>query len=219
MAATSAYIRDLLKRNPVQHPTIIMPTNIRSTDLQYIMDFIYQGKVTVPASELENFMSAGAILQIRGLKSKSEMPSSNSAAGPQIVTKQSDITTTAPGLRPPQQNIVKTQQAEKPKGSTGDQGILNLNKFVEEQPIEEEENPESSYEAEGSNDAFPALDPTTGQYFDPSNPDPNPPNPSNNPNNPPQSPAVPTSKYIECPYCQGRWLSSNVQGLKVKIVF
>ena len=117
MAATSAYIRDLLKRNPVQHPTIIMPTNIRSTDLQYIMDFIYQGKVTVPASELENFMSAGAILQIRGLKSKSEMPSSNSA-GPQIVTKQSDITTTAPGLRPAQQNIVKTQ-AEKPKGSTG----------------------------------------------------------------------------------------------------
>merc|ERR550534_1765919 len=142
MAATSAYIRDLLKRNPVQHPTIIMPTNIRSTDLQYIMDFIYQGKVTVPASELENFMSAGAILQIRGLKSKSEIPSSNSA-----VTKQSDITTTAPGLRPPQQNIVKTQQAEKPKGSTGDQGILNLNKFVEEQPIEEE-NAESSFEAE-----------------------------------------------------------------------
>ena len=107
MAATSAYIRDLLKRNPAQHPTIIMPTNIRSIDLQYIMDFIYQGKVTVPASELENFMSAGAILQIRGLKSKSEMPSNS--AGPQIVTKQSDITTTAPGLRPPQQNIVKTQ--------------------------------------------------------------------------------------------------------------
>jgi hypothetical protein len=178
------------------------------------MDFIYQGKVTVPASELENFMSAGAILQIRGLKSKSEMPSSNSVAGPpQIVTKQSDITTTAPGLRPPQQNIVKTQ-AEKPKGSTGDQAINTPNKFVEEQP-NEEDNAESSYEAEGSNDAFPALDPTTGQYFDPSNPDPDPPNPSNNP---PQSPAVPTSKYIECPYCQGRWLSSNVQGLKVKIV-
>ena len=213
MAATSAYIRDLLKRNPVQHPTIIMPTNIRSTDLQYIMDFIYQGKVTVPASELENFMSAGAILQIRGLKTKSEMPSNS--AGPQIVTKQSDITTTAPGLRPPQQNIVKTQ-AEKPKGNTGDQAINTLNKFVEEQPIEEE-NAESSYEAEGSNDAFPALDPTTGQYFDPSTP-PNPPNPTNNPNNPPQSPAVPTSKYIECPYCQGRWLSSNVQGLKVKLV-
>lgn len=212
MAATSAYIHDLLKRNPAQHPTIIMPTNIRSIDLQYIMDFIYQGKVTVPASELENFMSAGAILQIRGLKSKSEMPSNS--AGPQIVTKQSDITTTAPGLKPPQQNIVKTQ-AEKPKGSTGDQAILTLNKFVEEQPIEEE-NAESSFEAEGSNDAFPALDPTTGQYFDPSNP-PNPPNPSNNPNDPPQSSAVPTSKYIECPYCQGRWLSSNVQGLKAHL--
>ena len=152
MAATSAYIRDLLKRNPVQHPTIIMPTNIRSTDLQYIMDFIYQGKVTVPASELENFMSAGAILQIRGLKSKSEMPSNS--AGPQIVTKQSDITTTAPGLRPsPQQNIVKTQ-AEKPKGSTGDQAIHTLNKFVEQQPIEEE-NAESSYEAEGQSAFWP----------------------------------------------------------------
>ena len=107
------------------------------------MDFIYQGKVTVPASELENFMSAGATLQIRGLKTQQDMPT---GTVPPVVSKQSDSTTT--NFKPAQQNLKTQVQSEKPKGSTtGDQPSYTT-KFVDQQPIGHE-NVESTFVNEG----------------------------------------------------------------------
>ena len=75
LSAASPFFRGILKRNPSQHPSIVMPTQVRPTDLQNILDFIYQGEVNVPESELENFLNVGEILKIRGLTANgNEMP-------------------------------------------------------------------------------------------------------------------------------------------------
>lgn len=52
----------------IEKPLIVMPPNIRFIDLCSILDFIYLGHANVPQNRLDEFLKAGELFQIRGIK-------------------------------------------------------------------------------------------------------------------------------------------------------
>ena len=51
-----------------EKPVIIMPREVKFSDLCHILDFIYLGQAHVPHERLDDFLKAGDQLQIRGIK-------------------------------------------------------------------------------------------------------------------------------------------------------
>lgn len=41
--------------------------NVSATNLKYILQFIYQGKVDIPSRDVHSFLQAGKMLEIGGL--------------------------------------------------------------------------------------------------------------------------------------------------------
>ena len=67
LSAASPYFRSVLKRNPAQHPILVMPPKVRYSDLTALLDFIYQGEVKIPTIDLEEFLALAQHLKIKGL--------------------------------------------------------------------------------------------------------------------------------------------------------
>uniref|UniRef100_A0A182W5Y0 BTB domain-containing protein n=1 Tax=Anopheles minimus TaxID=112268 RepID=A0A182W5Y0_9DIPT len=92
LSACSPYFKDVFKENPCQHPVIIFK-NVRFTDLMSLVEFMYQGEVSVPQEQLPSFLHTAEILAIRGLTdntSDSRQPASSttSAIAQQLIQSQ-----------------------------------------------------------------------------------------------------------------------------------
>ncbi|XP_061512128.1 modifier of mdg4 isoform X3 [Anopheles gambiae] len=92
LSACSPYFKDVFKENPCQHPVIIFK-NVRYTDLMSLVEFMYQGEVSVPQEQLPSFLHTAEILAIRGLTdntSDSRQPASTttSAIAQQLIQSQ-----------------------------------------------------------------------------------------------------------------------------------
>ena len=66
LAASSPAFRDILKQSKHPHPIIYM-RGIATDDLASIVEFIYQGEVSVYQENLENFMAIAQELKVKGL--------------------------------------------------------------------------------------------------------------------------------------------------------
>ncbi|EJY57794.1 AAEL017240-PA [Aedes aegypti] len=53
LSACSAYFQKILLDNPCKHPTIILPSDICFSDLQFIIEFVYRGEIDVSEAELQ----------------------------------------------------------------------------------------------------------------------------------------------------------------------
>ncbi|XP_050069083.1 protein bric-a-brac 1 [Anopheles maculipalpis] len=92
LSACSPYFKDVFKENPCQHPVIIFK-NVRYTDLMSLVEFMYQGEVSVPQEQLPSFLHTAEVLAIRGLTdntSDSRQPASSttSAIAQQLIQSQ-----------------------------------------------------------------------------------------------------------------------------------
>ena len=67
LAASSGFFRGLLKRNPGPNPILIMPPNVTFSELSHLLDFMYNGEVSVTEDDLNVFMEAASKLQLVGL--------------------------------------------------------------------------------------------------------------------------------------------------------
>ncbi|XP_026480784.1 protein bric-a-brac 1 [Ctenocephalides felis] len=67
LSACSAYFQKLLLENPCSHPTIIMPSDICFSDLQFIIEFVYRGEIDVSQDELQSLLRTADQLKIKGL--------------------------------------------------------------------------------------------------------------------------------------------------------
>ena len=92
LSASSPYFRGVLKKNPAQHPILVMPPNVKYTDLTALIDFIYQGEVKIHQTELEEFLSLAGLLKIKGLTEdlkaseiKNKPPTKPQGSGSQLV--------------------------------------------------------------------------------------------------------------------------------------
>ncbi|XP_049883804.1 uncharacterized protein LOC126379175 isoform X3 [Pectinophora gossypiella] len=66
LSACSAYLERLLTQNPCKHPIVLM-RDMRFSEMQALVDFMYKGEVNVTQEELPSLLKSAEALQIRGL--------------------------------------------------------------------------------------------------------------------------------------------------------
>ena len=66
LSACSAFFRNLLRRNPHQHPLLYLK-GVKYKELLGILDFMYNGEVNVEQEELKQFLAVAADLKVKGL--------------------------------------------------------------------------------------------------------------------------------------------------------
>ena len=69
LSACSPFFRNILKRNPHQHPLIYL-RGVQYKDLTSILDFMYQGQVNIAQTDLNSFLTVAEELKIKGLVQK-----------------------------------------------------------------------------------------------------------------------------------------------------
>jgi len=66
LSACSPFFRDILRRNPHQHPLLYLK-GVRFSDLQSVLNFMYHGEVNVSQDELNSFLAVAEDLKVKGL--------------------------------------------------------------------------------------------------------------------------------------------------------
>ena len=56
LSACSPYFQSLLLNNPCKHPIIILPRDVRYTDLRHVIEFVYKGEIDVAQEQLDNLL-------------------------------------------------------------------------------------------------------------------------------------------------------------------
>ena len=68
LSACSSFFKPILQKNSHSHPLIYL-SGIDSTNLQFIIDYVYEGEVQIFQEQLDSFLDAAQKLQIAGLLS------------------------------------------------------------------------------------------------------------------------------------------------------
>merc|ERR1712096_201236 len=66
LSACSPFFRNILRRNPHQHPLLYLK-GVKSADLQSVLNFMYHGEVNVAQEELNSFLAVAEDLRVKGL--------------------------------------------------------------------------------------------------------------------------------------------------------
>jgi hypothetical protein len=82
LSACSPFFKTVLKQNPHQHPLLYLK-GIDLTNLQAVLNFMYNGEVNVAQEELNSFLAAAEELQVKGLTQNSS-GQNKKATGPKL---------------------------------------------------------------------------------------------------------------------------------------
>jgi len=77
LSACSPFFRNVLRRNPHQHPLLYLK-GVKYTDLQSVLNFMYHGEVNVAQEELNSFLAVAEDLRVKGLTQNQGAATSNS---------------------------------------------------------------------------------------------------------------------------------------------
>ena len=66
LSACSGFFRSVLRRTKHQHPLVYLK-GVQHSDLRHILDFIYQGEVSIAQENLNTFLAVAENLKIKGL--------------------------------------------------------------------------------------------------------------------------------------------------------
>jgi hypothetical protein len=73
ISACSPFFRNILRRNPHQHPLLYLK-GVKYTDLQSVLNFMYHGEVNVAQEELNSFLAVAENLKVKGLTQNQSCP-------------------------------------------------------------------------------------------------------------------------------------------------
>merc|ERR1712096_242559 len=93
----------ILRRNPHQHPLLYLK-DVRYTDLQSVLNFMYHGEVNVAQEELNSFLSVAENLKVKGL--------TQNQSGSKPVRQDTNSTSTNPVKDIPTKNNPRPVQAK-----------------------------------------------------------------------------------------------------------
>ncbi|KAK8727983.1 hypothetical protein OTU49_009328, partial [Cherax quadricarinatus] len=71
LSACSPYFRALLRANPCQHPIVILK-DVGHVELERLLEFMYNGEVSIAQDQLAAFLKTAENLKIRGLAGSSD---------------------------------------------------------------------------------------------------------------------------------------------------
>jgi len=99
LSACSPFFRNVLRRNPHQHPLLYLK-GVKYTDLQSVLNFMYHGEVNVAQEELNSFLAVAEDLRVKGL-TQNQAASSNSNSNKREIYSQPKSPPTKSTPRPP----------------------------------------------------------------------------------------------------------------------
>merc|ERR1719397_168290 len=111
LSACSPYFKHVLTQNKHSHPMLCLE-GISSSELKYVLDYIYQGEVLLCQEELDRFVNIGSRLQLEGLVAVEDqvLKQERGPSVKSIVTKQTPSTRSTNRVQEPaKQKIVKTE--------------------------------------------------------------------------------------------------------------
>jgi len=111
LSACSPFFRNVLRRNPHQHPLLYLK-GVNYSDLQSVLNFMYHGEVNVAQEELNSFLSVAEDLKVKGLTQN--QPEGQSRKGTGNVTSTSRL---APDLKPPTPSVASRSFTQPQKKS------------------------------------------------------------------------------------------------------
>ena len=131
LSACSEFFRTILKFNSHSHPLIYL-NGVDSTNMQFILDYMYHGEVSIYQDQLEVFLSRAQTMMVSGLIGDQEQ---NDELGPLNSTKSESLTETP---LPHRQTFQKTFKKKTNISEENDERILRpLAKISETIPLEE----------------------------------------------------------------------------------
>jgi len=74
LSACSPFFRNILRRNPHQHPLLYLK-GVKYSDLQSVLNFMYHGEVNVAQEELNSFLAVAEELRVKGLTQNTQQSS------------------------------------------------------------------------------------------------------------------------------------------------
>ena len=107
LAACSPFFRNVLRRNPHQHPLLYLK-GVKYKELVCVLNFMYQGEVNVAQEELNTFLAVAEDLKVKGLTQGNSSSSDNKTksepkSAPRSVSEQ-------PAAKRPRPAPVQTYQ-------------------------------------------------------------------------------------------------------------
>ncbi|CAK1546554.1 unnamed protein product [Leptosia nina] len=140
LSACSAYLERLLLQNPCKHPIVLM-RDMRFSEMQALVDFMYKGEVNVTQEELPSLLKSAEALQIRGLCSSepgslSELKTDNkdySVASEALLAHAQRENTNGQQQTQQQQKTITTNGPKKRKSEERER-----NSDVKEETVEED---------------------------------------------------------------------------------
>jgi len=86
LSACSPFFRNVLRRNPHQHPLLYLK-GVKYKELLSVLNFMYMGEVNVAQEELNSFLAVAEDLRVKGL-TQNNSSSASSAESPKPFSKQ-----------------------------------------------------------------------------------------------------------------------------------
>lgn len=93
LSVCSEYFEDILRRTTCAKPVIVLK-DIRHTDLQALLNYMYAGEANVPQSDLSRLIKAAECLRIKGLAVPDESPPAREKKRPATEINKSDLHST-----------------------------------------------------------------------------------------------------------------------------
>ena len=183
LAACSPFFRNVLRRNPHQHPLLYLK-GVKYKELVCVLNFMYQGEVNVAQEELNTFLAVAEDLKVKGLtqgnssssdnKTKSEPKSTPRSVSEQPAAKRprpapvqsyqppsqvqdDDIQEVVPVKAEPGSAAMAPVMDNTGYGATDQSGAVAL-----EETYTEDNYDYGGYDAEGYDDGSGMIDPNTG---------------------------------------------------------
>jgi len=183
LAACSPFFRNVLRRNPHQHPLLYLK-GVKYKELVCVLNFMYQGEVNVAQEELNTFLAVAEDLKVKGLtqgnssssdiKTKSELKSTPRNVSEQPAAKRprpAPVQSYQPPAHAQDDDIQEVVPVKSEPGSAAMAPVMDNTGYgaadqsgavALEETYAEDNYDYGGYDAEGYDDGSGMIDPNTG---------------------------------------------------------
>jgi len=118
LSACSPFFRNVLRRNPHQHPLLYLK-GVKYSELLSVLNFMYMGEVNVAQEELNSFLAVAEDLRVKGLTQN------NAEAPTKVAPKQDHQKPVVMRKEPPDRELPGPAPPKRPRPVSTNQNMSN----------------------------------------------------------------------------------------------